>query len=182
MEVRTVVRAPRQTVAKSRPSESFYAGLTGDRLFADDFGAAARRGVEIHERYRQVEWATDAELAALPAGFREAFARPSDAATVWRERSYELFADGAWETGQFDRVVFDGEGDARTATIYDFKTNAKGRDESDGAFAERLRKEYAAQIVAYRKALSRLTGIPSERIAAKLLAEATGQAVQVAQG
>ena len=133
-----------------------------------------------YQRIRAVDLTCgEAELGEMPAGFREAFARPSSEATVWRERSYELLADGAWETGQFDRVVFAGEGDARTATIYDFKTNAKGRDESDGAFAERLRKKYAAQLAAYRKALSRLTGLPSERIAAKLLLEATGQAVSV---
>ena len=61
-----------------------------------------------------------------------------------------------------------------------FKTNAKTAGETDGAFAERMRTLYAAQMTSYRWALSRLTGIPRERIATKLLLEATGAVVPVA--
>ena len=174
-----VSRAPRRPLAKSRPSESFYAGLHGDRLFADDFGQAAKRGVEAHARYQQIEWATPEELASLPEGFREAFARPSPEATVWRERGYEIFADGRWESGQFDRVVFTGTSSQRCATIYDFKTNARGRTETVADFNRRLCGLYAPQMASYRRALAALTGIPAARIALKLLPEATGQALSL---
>ena len=173
----TVVRAPRLPVVKARPSESFYTGLRGDRLFAEDFGAAAKRGVEAHAAYQRLAWATEAELAQLPEAFRVAFVRPSPEATVWRERSYEIFADGRWESGQFDRVVFAGAGTGRTATIYDFKTNALRTGETPTAFAARLQAAYRGQMAAYRAAVAHLTGLPLDRIRAVLLLTATGQAV-----
>lgn len=174
-----IVRSPRQVMVKARPSELFRSGLRGDRLFDDDFGASARRGIEIHSAYQAMEWATDAELAAMPPAFREAFERTSDDMTVWRERGYELFCDGKWETGQFDRVVFSGAGESCRAVIYDFKTNRKHQNESDADFAERMRSAYAFQMASYRSALSRLAGMPPNAISAKLLLHSTGTAVDV---
>lgn len=153
--------------------------LTADALFGESYGAAARRGVEVHAAYAAIEWA-DAETAAqLPEAFRPAFVRPGAAASVWRERAYELVDGDCWETGQFDRVVFVGSGVDRVATIYDFKTNAREAGESEAAFAARMRTLYAPQMALYRQALSRLTGLVVERIGAQLLLEATGQAVPV---
>ena len=129
--------------------------------------------------YAAIEWA-DAETAAqLPEAFRPAFVRPGAAASVWRERAYELVDGDCWETGQFDRVVFVGSGADRVATIYDFKTNAREAGESEAAFAARMRTLYAPQMALYRQALSRLSGLVVERIGAQLLLEATGQAVPV---
>ena len=176
---RAVVRGRRQAVVRSRPSESFYSGLSADRLFDADFGAAARRGTEIHARFQTIGWATEAELRSLPEAFHEAFRKPLDDATVWRERSYELFVGGQWETGQVDRVVFRGAGESRSATVYDFKTNAKRAKESDEAFVRRMRESYAGQMAAYRAAIGKLTGLPPSRIKAKLLLLATGMAVEM---
>jgi len=155
-------------------------------FFSRDFGAAAQKGIDTHAEYAKIEWvdpdapADDRERQILACGFREAFVRPSDDATVWRERSYELFAGKRWETGQFDRVVFSGPDGSCQATIYDFKTNARGAGETDEAFERRMTELYAPQMAAYRQALSRLTGIPQERIVTKLLLEATGRSVQTA--
>ena len=55
----------------------------------------------------------------MASGWQEAFVQKGDM-TCWRERSYELLLGNAWETGQFDRVVFSGSGDTRRAVIYDF--------------------------------------------------------------
>jgi superfamily I DNA/RNA helicase len=170
------VRSPRRTVRKSRPSESFYSGLRGDALFGDDFGKAARRGSEAHARYERIEW-LDAGQARN--GFERALVRPHDALSLWREKGYELFVDGKWESGRFDRVVFTGTEAERRATICDFKTNAMRAGESEGEFAARMRETYAPQMDAYRRALAHLTGIPLERIEAKLLLEAAGMAVAV---
>ena len=175
-----LVRSSRVQVVKSRPSETFYTGLGGDRLFAEDFGAAARRGVDIHAEYQRIEWATEEKLKELPVGFREAFVRPSPEAMVWRERSYELFADGRWESGQFDRVVFAGIGSGRTATVYDFKTNAVRRGEDAAAFSARMVGAYAGQMRKYRDAVVRLTGIPSSRVRTVLLLVSTGTMAEVA--
>ena len=157
----------------------FYAGLRGDALFSGNFGAAARRGVEVHAYYQNIEWADDATLKSLPAAFRAAFAKPSDDATLWRERAYELYDDGCWQSGQFDRVVFADGVDGRTATIYDFKTNVKRRGENGNEFAQRMRGLYSSQMLAYRHALARLTDIPEERINCYLLLEDTSEAMQV---
>ena len=169
-----LLRSPRRSVRKSRPSESFYSGLKGDVLFGDNFGKAALRGSQAHAKYEQIEW-LDPNQAKND--FDRALVKPHNALSLWRERGYELFVDGRWESGQFDRVVFTGTDGERCATIYDFKTNAVAAGESTSEFAERMRKTYASQMESYRKALSRLTGIPLERIEAKLLLEAVGMAV-----
>ncbi len=172
-------RNRRDFIVKSRPSESFYAGLRGDVLFGDDFGKAAKRGIEAHARYEKIEWADEAVAAELPEAFRPAFVKPSADATVWRERSYEFFADGGWETGQFDRVVFTGSGDARKAVVYDFKTNAVRSGESEEDFVERMKGTYSGQMNLYRRALSRLTGIAPKNIRAVLLLDAVRKSAEI---
>ena len=71
--------------------------------------------------------------------------------------------------GQFDRVVFTGEGAQRRAMIYDFKTNAMREGETQSAYEDRLRESYMPQMAAYRRAVHMLAGIPPERISAHLL-------------
>lgn len=131
--------------------------------------SAAEKGTEAHAEYAKIEWANDRKW--------EAFVKPSADARVWRERDYELFENGVWESGRFDRVVITGSGAERRATIYDFKTNAKGAEESAEEFRTRIKETYLKQMEAYRHALSALTGIPPEMIAVKLLLEATGEMV-----
>jgi ATP-dependent exoDNAse (exonuclease V) beta subunit len=173
----TPLRSERRSVRKSRPSESFYSGLGGDILFDVDFGKAARRGAEAHERYERIEWL---DQAAAKNDFERALVKPDGEVSLWRERPYELFIDGRWESGQFDRVVFSGNAGGRSAVIYDFKTNSKRRSETPDAFAERMKTSYRAQMEAYRNALSHLAAdIPLDRIRTVLLLEATGMAVEV---
>lgn len=152
--------------------------------FAEGFSAAAERGTSEHAALAGIGWIDpDApkdgrERAILESAWREAFVE-TPGAVLWRERSYELLVGDVWETGQFDRVVFRGEGDARTATVYDFKTNRRRDGETDEAFAERMKREYAVQMAAYRRALSLLCDIPGERIETVLLLSATMRAVPV---
>ena len=153
-------------------------------LFSEDAGGAAKKGVEIHGQYEAIEWVEPAapkderERAIIESDWQEAFIQ-KDGMTCWRERSYELFSGNTWETGQFDRVVFSGSGDARQAVIYDFKTNAKREGESVVAFENRLRKTYEGQMAMYVASLAKLTGIPQNRIEAKLLASATMSVIPV---
>ena len=167
-------RRPRQTLQKSRPSQSFHSGMKGDRLFEADFGAAAKRGVEIHGAYEQVAWLDPAE-AHTP--LERALVRPEGAVALWRERSYELVVDGVWQSGQFDRVVFTEQNGERRATICDFKTNRMRGGETPETFAARMRETYAGQMRAYRTALTALTGIPPGHIALQLLLTETRDAV-----
>ena len=191
-----VVRAERKTWCHDKPAEpvervspssaghrDFAAlGLSASELFSENAGEAAKRGVEIHGQYEAIEWADDQELANLPPAFHVAFAKPSPGATVWREKSYEIYRQagdkGEWETGQFDRVVFTGEGAAREAVIYDFKTNAQKTDESAEAFEQRMCRTYAPQMNAYRAAIGALTGLPANRIRTVLLLQSTESAVE----
>lgn len=170
-------RARRAPLSKHRPGELFRSGMPGDALFSPEFGAAAAKGVEAHAGYEAVEW-LDAGPDATP--FERALSKPSPDATLWRETPYEIFADGKWESGRFDRVVFTGSGDGRRATIYDFKTNALRPGETEEAFAARLAATYSGQMQSYRNALSRLASIPVENIGAVLLASATSSAIPLA--
>lgn len=161
----------------------------GGRLpnpFGKEFGANARKGVEEHAAYAAIKWIDPAapkderERKILDWGgkWRDAFLQ-TPGATVWRERSYEIF-DGEtnrWETGQFDRVVFRGDGADRTAEIYDFKTN-ENREKTVAAFEEAMREKYAGQMADYRRAVSRLTGIPESSVTSALLLADTGTSVE----
>jgi hypothetical protein len=98
---------------------------------------------------------------------------------VWREKSYELFIDGKWETGQFDRVVFSQENGERSATIYDFKTTTHKPNETVAEFETRLLKMYSRQMQSYRKALCMLTGIPTEKIKTVLLSSEAQKAIHI---
>lgn len=171
-------RRPRRHMARRMPSRFFHAGMSAGSLFASKDGrlAALRRGTEIHAVYEQIEW-LDPEQAK--SDLERELVRPADAVELWREKPYELCGNGGWESGQFDRVVFFGSGDGRQAVIYDFKTNARRADETPTAFASRLSETYAGQMRSYRQALATLTGIPLERIGAKLLLTATGTVVDV---
>lgn len=172
------VRGPRRHVARRTPSSGGYVGLGAGGLFAaDDARAAAlRRGTEVHAAYERVEWLDAAEVKT---DFDRAFVKPPDAVELWREKPYELFRDGMWESGQFDRVVFSERDGRRTAVVYDFKTNARRDDETPESFATRMRETYAGQMRAYRRALSLLTGIPPADIALRLLLAKTRACIDV---
>jgi ATP-dependent helicase/nuclease subunit A len=169
-------RRKRERIAKARPSESYITGLAADSLFTDDYGAGAEYGREMHAKYEKVSW-----IAADDAkdDFDRVFVKPENFVELWRERAYELFADGAWESGQFDRVVFSGEGAERKAEIFDFKTNAPRSGEPPEEFATRMRETYLPQMSAYRRAVHMITGIPSERVSARLLLTRTRTVVEV---
>ncbi len=175
---------PAETVERVSPSSSGHRDfdVSASELFSENAGEAAKKGMEIHGQYEAIEWADGKELADLPSAFRVAFAKPSPEATVWREKSYEIYRQeggkGEWETGQFDRVVFTGDGAARAAVIYNFKTNALRTGDSTEAFERRMCQAYASQMNAYRAALRMLTGLPASRIRSVLLLQSTGSAVE----
>ena len=181
--------AGEDAVARRSPSTVTHAGrysrFSAAGLFAREGETGAEKGTAAHARFASVGWidpsapANETERELLAWGWQEAFVRPGGEAELWRERSYELFRNGTWETGQFDRVVFTGAGESRTAVVYDFKTNARRPDETETAFAERMRETYGPQMNAYREALEALTGLPSARIRTTLLLTATATALPI---
>ena len=144
---RFLKRKARTRVARRLPSASFAGGASAGSLFASAEGRAAarRRGVDAHAAAAKVEFS-----AALP--------KPPGFVALWRERAFEVFADGAWTSGRFDRVTFfrDENGDL-CAEVVDFKTTA------DAA-------RHEAQLAAYRRAVTALTGIPPERVTSRVVA------------
>ena len=155
-------RGKRRVVKRRLPSLGFHDGQSAGELFA---GATARtaaieRGVAAHAEYEKIEW-----IAEPKDEFERALAKPEGLTALWREKPFEVFADGAWVSGRFDRVVF---ADGR-ATILDFKTNAIRRGESAADFEARMREAYSGQMRAYRAAVCALTGLKPEVVSAKLL-------------
>ena len=169
-------RRARLIVKRRLPSLSFQTGESAGNLFAAAGArqAALARGVAAHAEYEGIEW-IPAEQAKND--FERALVGPDDLTALWRERAFEVFADGEWTSGRFDRVVFTGTGSNRKAVIYDFKTNARRRDESEGEFARRMAETYRGQMTSYRQALVALTGLAPTDISAVLLLTATGAAV-----
>lgn len=139
-------REPRTTVRRRLPSQLFQSGMSAGSLFAarNARQEAMARGTAAHKAMEMVEF--DAEYPK-PEGFVE----------LWREKAFEVVADGEWISGRFDRVTFfrtpDGE---LNAEIIDFKSSL--------AHPER----YAGQLATYRRALAALTGLPPERISTRL--------------
>ncbi len=180
-------RAKRERVRRRLPSLAFRSGMAAGELFADGSArqAALRRGTDVHAQLEAVGWVDPAapkdelERRILANGWTGAFVKGNDAAALWRERSYERLVGSEWESGQFDRVVFRGEGDSRRAVVYDFKTNRPARGESADAFAARMREAYLGQMTAYRAAIASLAGLPLERVGAELLLVETGASVPV---
>ena len=166
------------TIRRRLPSLSFHTGQSAGELFAAASGrrSAIERGVAAHAAYEAVEWiAPDDAKTALA----RALLKPADLVALWRERPFELFADGEWISGRFDRVVFTGTGDSRRAVVYDFKTNRRRRDEDEESFARRLCETYAGQMRLYRRAVAALASLPADRISCRLLLIESGADVEV---
>jgi ATP-dependent helicase/nuclease subunit A len=90
-----------------------------------------------------------------------AFAKPADEAQAWRERPFDLIHEGSWISGVFDRVVVQRD----SVQLIDFKTDEVPNEE---ALAEKV-AGYRPQIILYRQALVRLTGLKLEQIESALL-------------
>ncbi len=185
-----VTRLKRRVIRRVTPSSAAYHGRAASELFSARDDLATQRGTRLHEALSRIEWLdeTPAQPAGIPksdldltvaSAFRDALLQPAHAIDLWRERSFELVADGQWISGTFDRVVFSEELGERQAEIFDFKSNRLRGGESEAAFTQRMRDTYEAQMANYRRALSYLSGLPESAIRCTLLLTATSQAVRV---
>ncbi len=140
-------RASRVRIARRLPSLSFASGVSAGSLFASAEGRAAARlrGTAAHAAAAQVEFS-----ATLP--------KPEGFVDLWCEKAFEVFADGEWVSGRFDRVTFfRNTAGELCAEVIDFKTSLKNPERYDG------------QLAAYRRAVTALTGIPPERVTSRLV-------------
>ena len=172
-------RARRVGVRRRLPSSDLREGMSAGDLFvgaAASGKAALERGLEMHAAMEGVEWI---DPAAARNDAERALAKPEGFVELWREKAYECMADGVWESGRFDRVVFVRDGGGLRATVMDYKTNRPRRGEAPGDFRARMASEYAGQMRSYRRAVSSLSGIAPENVSSMLLLLSTGETVAV---
>ena len=92
---------------------------------------------------------------------------------VFRERTFAVRHADKLLTGAIDRLVLVRAGGGAAAgrlvaaEVIDFKTDAAGAQGAAGEAA--LHEKYAPQLAAYRLGVSRLTGLPPERVFTRLL-------------
>ncbi len=137
--------------------------------FAEDYGTGARKGIEKHVELEKENWHHPKEenkWAAPEALWTE----------IWQEKPYELIDGTQWISGKIDRVAFYPDG---RVVIADYKTNRKEEAESPADFKARLKRMYASQMKAYRKAVASLTGIDESKIETRLLSTAIQEAIEV---
>jgi hypothetical protein len=132
----------------------------------------------LMERWREVGWVVAGEMVSERAlelvrpllesavGV-EALGRPSNEATLWREKPFDFIDGGAWVSGVFDRVVLehDEKGRVVAAHLLDFKTDEA---EDEEALQEKA-AGYAPQLALYRRAVAKLTGLMESQISMRLL-------------
>ncbi|WP_395747937.1 UvrD-helicase domain-containing protein [Prosthecobacter sp.] len=164
--------------------------VKGSMLFSAGREPGRRLGNLVHELLAQVEWwDPTSNMAALESRWqssgllrgegieeqalamvrgvlsspaaRFAFSKPSADAQAWRERPFDLIHEGSWISGIFDRVVVRQD----SVRLIDFKTDEVPDEE---ALAEKV-AGYRPQLLLYRQALSRLSGLKMEQIESSLL-------------
>ena len=149
------------------PSQASPAAINAATFFARAHARSV--GSDVHKLLAKISWLDEglpnlADLspasAALISGFLQTntaarlFTRPARPCSLWREKAFDVVADGQWISGIFDRVVIyrNEAGQARAAVVYDFKTDERA-----------LAEDYSTQMSLYRKSLGSLIGLPDDR-------------------
>ncbi|MBL9131489.1 MAG: UvrD-helicase domain-containing protein, partial [Verrucomicrobiaceae bacterium] len=178
----------RQRPVRRTPSGSETSVVTAKQLFSRGGRFARSYGTLVHAFFEQIEWldeVDDSQLsrlwAAVPCAdgtararaedevrrclaapaVRSILSRPSPEAACWREKRFEILLNGEWLSGTFDRVMIE----PHRATILDFKTD---KPDTEEAFRARV-DGYRPQLETYREVLARMTGLPHDQIACRLL-------------
>ena len=179
------VRPPRRL-----PSQHDDSDFAAGSLFAEQTRRGRELGTAVHGLLEQIRWLEDPPFDTAVLRWRERYApsrrlteeacaavrtalgdgdirallTPSRDAHVslWREKSFELLLDGEWLSGTFDRVVIRRQPDGKpgAATIIDYKSDRVVADEELASAVG----HYRPQLALYRRALSKLLGLPAECI------------------
>lgn len=158
-------------VIRERISPSAFQPGTAGIPSAGEKSAAehAAFGSEVHAVFERItRWdgchppawalapATEAEKTALACldvpSIREIFTPPASA-QIMKEQRIEAIDGNEWISGVIDRLMLDGD----AARIVDFKTDRVNTPDE-------LRERHAAQLHAYARIVSKITGIPPEHI------------------
>ncbi|HUY90928.1 MAG TPA: UvrD-helicase domain-containing protein [Pirellulales bacterium] len=130
--------------------------------FRTALARAAVRDCLLRSAYLQTApWTSDREVAAELAG-------QTPKLQVARERRFAVRERDAILSGSLDRLVLIHRGDKLVAAeVLDFKTDRVSPDRPEQLAA--AIDAYRPQLNAYRQAVSRMTGLPLDRIFARLL-------------
>ncbi|MEE2947844.1 MAG: UvrD-helicase domain-containing protein [Verrucomicrobiota bacterium] len=168
-----LIEAKRRHVRLARHRASGHGPviLSGAQLFTSSGPDAVSFGLAVHKVFEEIDWVDEQTLSKLeplretmPAEAVEEVARCLIDETVvkrftkkvgdtqlWRERAFDVVVDNEMISGVFDRVhLF-----ADRAEIIDFKTDQVG----DEASLKIAAKKYSFQMITYRLALAKLTGL-----------------------
>ena len=193
--VRAPIERPRKKsipLRLKRPAEEAERNGGEGPVFQSARAEAKEAGIAVHAAFQRIGWLEGAATALSEPGLEpEAvtevracladpalatlFEKPEGPATVWRERAFDLVLDGVHQSRVFDRVTVqrDPAGQPLRAVLVDFKTGPLRGTAQEAAVAHRR------QITIYRSALSRLLGLPPEKIQAVVLFTATQEAVDL---
>ncbi len=185
----------RKRLQALEPSAEEDVMFPASRLFKAESRDVTAFGVAIHQLLERIEWIDDVDVDGILDAWqrgavmtpevirdvtiqfrhvltidavRSLLSRPEGHVRLWREKGFELVTpDGLWMTGVFDRVLIHegGSGQAESAVIIDYKSSMV---ESESQLA-RKSDVYRPQLDSYRQALSRILGLPEERIECKIL-------------
>ena len=190
-----------------RVSPSMVAGhkRNAGTLFSRDGRENLDLGTAVHALFEQVAWIEDIEVEAIMEQWlsgvfaespvrrksaeqfrqavafpqvRRALSRPEGKVDLWREKRFEVVLGNQWVSGVFDRVVIERDSTGRPvrATVLDYKSHALTGEED----LTPLVAHYRPQMALYGRALSGMTGLPSEAIKLSLLFTHTGKVCEVA--
>ncbi len=114
------------------------------------------------------------QAMARPAMARPAMVQQADNVELWREKSFEVILDSKWVSGKFDRVAItrDKAGKPAWALILDYKSDRRLDTE---AIIRQTANRHRPQMELYRRALSRILGLPEDRISIELLFTVPGR-------
>ncbi|MDC0311896.1 UvrD-helicase domain-containing protein [bacterium] len=180
----------RKRPRRRTPSGSEMRTVSAAQLFSRSGRDARNYGTLVHAFFEKIEWLDAVSSDELTATFaaitadddhlkkqalkevetclavdeiRTALSKPSDEATCWLERRFEILLGEEWLSGTFDRVVIESD----KATILDFKTDQIS-DGSASALAAKV-DTYRPQLETYREVLSKMINLPPEKIETQLL-------------
>jgi ATP-dependent exoDNAse (exonuclease V) beta subunit len=181
-----VLRQHQPLARRRTPSGEESFKVKGKALFGVGRDVGRETGTLVHELLSHVAWVDElydeaeqmqiwqeqgltahaAFERALPHARRAissgAFDRPRGELKLWRERPFDLvLPNHEWITGTFDRAVV-GQ---LSAQIIDFKTDDVSSPEAEAKKVE----GYKPQLLLYRTAVSRLTGLAESAISCTLV-------------
>ncbi|MBR5329946.1 MAG: UvrD-helicase domain-containing protein [Akkermansia sp.] len=177
-------RRDRKRISPSSMSDETAPEKPAGQLGSGDSNAADF-GTRVHAAWEQITWMQESlpdwlSSPQTPAQqvVANALQQPEIAALftckpgqeVYNEQPIEAITDkDEWLSGTIDRLVItvDTQGKATAAHIIDFKTNQLAPDKKESYDA--LKKEYTAQMTAYREHVADALGLPESAITVSLL-------------